>query len=158
MKYHFIFIISLIVYLLIFITLGTSTSIEYVSLTPAIGKVRISIFDSLCEPIEMATICVMETHEYYTTGKLGECELVLPAKKTNKFSNGPNWTEYTLIITKNGFIPHILYGLKAQANITRTGIVVTMKELSPYTLETFTQSYDFPTSIYSTNIINQNKK
>jgi len=158
MKRIILFIFSLSLFIVLLGLATTPSSINPVSLTNSIGKVRISVFDSHCEPIEMASVCITESHEYHTTGKLGECELSFQTKTDNRFSPSPNWTEYTLIISKNGYIPHILYGLKVQPNITRTGIVITLKEISPYETATHTQSYDFPTDAHSTFIINRYKK
>ena len=126
--------------------------------TLSTSKVRISVFDEQNQPIDMATIYIVETHEYYSTAKLGQLELSLETTSKNNIFKKENWQEYTLLIYKNGYIPHVLYGLKAIPKINRTGIVVTLKDTSHNTNIPFTQSYDFPSDDYSTNIINNHKK
>jgi len=158
-KIYFMF--SLILFLVILMLQSTSASITIQTITSTtFGKLRLSIFDESNQPIYMAKIFVKETNGQFNSGKLGECELTLPTNKTNQFSNAPTWTEYTIVIDKNGFIPHILYGAKVKQNITRTGIVITLHEITPNQEYIFTTSYDFPEESYSTNIINKytNKK
>ena len=99
------------------------------------GKIRISIFDKYNQPIFLAKITIKETFEEYQTGKLGECEISLPSSSFNNTNKKlENWTEYTLIIEKNGFSPHIIYGLKIIPNITIPHQSTSNSELTVLTL------------------------
>ena len=126
------------------------------------GKAIISVFDKQYNsPILNATICVLETREYYQTNKLGSSIISLPTKATNKLkysSPEKNWTEYTLLIYKNGYYPHILYGLQIEHNITTSGIVIELEELSEYTSHNHTQSYYYPNDAWVENVIKEYKK
>ena len=136
----------------------SSTNSKSTTMNATWAKVRISVFDEQNQPINMATICVIETNEYFSTEKLGICELAFSINLKDNIFVSQKWDEFTLLIYKNGYIPHIIYGLKAIPNITRTGIVITLKAPTNQTEITFTQSYDFPSKDQTTIIINKHKK
>lgn len=148
----------LLIFLLIYTTIIIAPSSQLVNLSSTWAKIRISIFDEQHQPIDMATICIVETNEYLSSGKLGQCELNFnTSAKINLFNNA-KWEEFTILIYKNGYKPHIIYGLKAIPNITRTGIVITLKSTIYDNNKKFETSYDFPPNDYSNYIINSHKK
>ena len=125
------------------------------------GKVVISVFSkSDHTPIENATVCVIETNEYFFTSSLGSTQKIQlqASKKSDIYFSLNTWTEYTLLIYKNGFYPHLYYGLKIQPNQTKTGIVITLTERMPHDEFTFTQSYEYPSTSWSENIIDKYKR
>lgn len=127
---------------------------------PKSGKVIISVFCN-SQPLPNATICIIETSEYYYTNPNGYTKTIeLPTKEVNKISvnNAKPYTEYTLLVYKNGYLPHIYYGLKITAGQTKLGVVVSLTEYGIYPSLTYTESYEFPNTSFSENIIINHKK
>lgn len=128
-----------------------------------IGKVLISVLDEKEHtPILNASICIIETREYYETNKLGQTDVIsLPAKSSNTLNATPPTKAhetYTLLIYKNGYFPHIYYGLKIENNITKTGVVISLTERYPEADFTYTESYEFPTPTWSQELIDKYRK
>lgn len=155
-------LILLAVISLISITHISFSSYITASNTPTYGSAIISVFDKQDQtPINNATICIIETGDYYLTNKLGSIKFTLPAKNTNKLSlSNPNknWQEYTLLVYSNGFYPHIYYGLKIVDNNTKTGIVIKLEKLSHNSSQNFTQEYEYPNDIWTLQLIKKYKK
>ena len=130
--------------------------------TTGMGSAIISVLNKQDNsPVFDATICIVETKEYYQTNKLGSIKLSLPAKSTNKlqFKNPQKeWQEYTLLIYKNGFYPHIYHSLKITSNITRSGIVINLEEILNNSDISYTQEYEYPNNIWCEQLINNHKK
>lgn len=158
MKKNLIFFTTLILFILTTTIPITSSNLKEISLSTTWAKVRLSVFDEQNQPIDMATICIIETNEYYTTQKLGQCEIKFIINKTSNIFKSSSWEEFTLLIYKNGYKPHILFGLKAIPNITKTGIVITLIDVNYNTENTYTQSYDYPNNTHALKILNEYKK
>lgn len=158
MKNNLIFVICLLVLILAILLPIQSSATNFVNTSYNWSKIRISVFDEQNQPIDMATVCIVETNEYFQTAKLGQIELCLELPAKNNIFKKNNWQEYTILIYKNGYKPHILYGLKAIPDITRTGIVVILKDNLNSKDIPFTESYDYPSHDYSSTIIDKYKK
>lgn len=158
MKNKLTFLLTLLIFLCVLSIPTSSFATQTTSNNSSFCKVRISVFDEQNQPIDMATICIVETQEYFSTSRLGQLELSFSIESDKNIFKKTNWKEFTLLIYKNGYRPHILYGLKAIPNINRTGIVITLKDTTQNKEIPFTQSYDYPTTDFSSNIINQFKK
>jgi len=138
-----------------------SNPTQYTSNTQKIGQAIISVFDSQENtPIQNATICILETKEYYQTNKLGSIKFSLPANNNNslKYSSPKkDWQEYTLLIYKNGYYPHLYFGLKIKHNTLSSGIAITLKNLSFPNDTPYTTDYSYPTHDWLEQIINEYK-
>lgn len=139
-----------------------STSL-LVSSDQKFGSVVISVFniqDHLA--IENATIVILETQEYYQSGKLGATQTIeLPTETKNKLtfsSPSKDWTEYTLLIYKNGFYPHIHHGLKITPNYKKIGVIINLTPISSSDTTTHTESYEYPPTNWSIEIIDKYRK
>ena len=134
-----------------------------VSSTNPTGKLIVSVFDDFeTTPIKNATICVIETNEYYYTDSLGRTKpITLYAKPPTKLSKRKyadgSPEEYTILCYKNGYTPHILYGVKIINNQTRVGVIISLENLTEDS-PPYTESYDFPTEDFSLEILNKYKK
>lgn len=130
---------------------------------PAFGRVKISVLDSVnLTPIKDATVCVVETREYYPTNSLGQTNTIkLLAKTPTNLNQTPptkSTETYTLLVYKNGFFPHIYHGLKIQPNITKTGVVIMLTEVYSAANFSHTESYEYPSQDWSTELIKNYKK
>lgn len=134
----------------------------YTSVTVASGKAVVAVFDKYENtPIDNATICVLETREYYQTQKLGSCVLTFETTKQTKpiFNNSlKEFDEYTLLIYKNGYYPHFYHNLKIQHNITRTGIIIKLEPLALETEISYTEDFDYPPQDWSETAIQYYRK
>ena len=161
MKTKTIFVLLCMLFIFIMAVVYCPSYITSSSTSPN-GSAIVSVFDKQDQtPINNATICIIETGEYFTTNKLGAIKFTLPAKAKNKlsFSNpNKNWQEYTLLIYSNGFYPHVYYGLKIVANNTKTGIVINLEQLSTNSPQTYTQEYEYPNDIWTLQLIKKYKK
>ena len=79
------------------------------------------------KPIDNATICVIETKEYFATNKNGVSEkITLPILKNKNLDNSlnQNWGEITLLAYKPGYSDHILFSEPVPINQTRYGLII----------------------------------
>lgn len=83
------------------------------------------------EPIQNATVCVVESRSYYVTNKYGMTKrFEVPILMNTNFDNSAKryWGEITLLVYKNGYNNHIVFYVRVIENQTRVGKIV---ELSP---------------------------
>lgn len=160
-KFFFSSILILCFIVFIFIFSYNSQSV-YTLATVAEGKAIIAVFDKHENtPIDNASICVLDTREYYQTNKLGSCVLSFETSKQTKpiFNNSlKEFDEYTLLIYKNGYYPHFYHNLKIEHNITRTGIIIKLEPLSLETEISYTEDFDFPPQDWSKTAIQYYRK
>lgn len=157
--------ISITILTLVFLSLLLFNSALYSSATQtnspySQGKVVINVYSGTT-PIDNATVCIIETGEYYYTTQSGATKTItIPAtseKQFKSFKDKP-FTEYTLLVYKNGYLPHIYYGLKITPNTTKIGVTINLTELGINPNIAYTQSYEYPSDAYSENIIASYKK
>lgn len=159
------FLISLLasVIFAVGIILNITPQIKETSNQENISSVYISVLDIYdLTPINNATIIITETGEHHQTNDLGSSgKITLPYHKENKiktsFKDKP-WNEYTIIITKNGYIPHIHFGLKIESGRTKTGTTIKLTPLELGDETKFTTSYEYPSNTYITSLIEKHNK
>lgn len=146
---HLICVALFFVFIFIFIN---KSEISQVSKKTNFGKVIISVVNkNTSSPIKNATICITDTHEYFYTSSLGMTDPI-------KLECTNNNSYYTLIIYKNGFIPHIYHRLSIEPNTTKTGVIINLEERYEEAPYSYTESYEFPSKSWSETLIKNNKK
>jgi len=157
---HFLLSLTMIFIYIVFCFLFScsSTSFTQTNQTGNQSKITISVFSG-STPIENATVCIIETQEYYYTNKHGTtAPIYLLSSKQSLIQKNISFTEYTLLVYKNGYLPHIYYGLKITHNQNRLGIAISLTEYGILPNATFTESYEYPPKSFSENIITTYKK
>lgn len=157
--FSFTLIFCFVIFLFFF---SYSTQPISTSITQTCGRAIIAVFDKYdSTPIDNATICILETREYYQTNKLGSLILSFETTRQTKpvFNNSlKDFDEYTLLIYKNGYFPHFYHNLKIEHNITRSGIIVNLEPLYPEAEISYTEDFDYPSSDWSKSVIKYFRK
>ena len=98
------------------------------------GKIQVKVLEAnTFEPIDNATVCIIETRHYETTNKFGKTSFMnVPILRNNNFdiSLFRNWGELTILVYKNGYTDNISFYNSIIPNTTRLDFVV---YLSPIT-------------------------
>ena len=142
--------------------LYTSPTIKATSSKASFSKTIISVYDKITnKPINNAKIVIAETSEcYYTSSRGTTPTITLPYTKNERFkqstANKP-WTEFTLIIFKSGYLPHIHYNFKTEENRTKLGTIINLTPIINETEQVFTTSYEEPSDNYSLSLIQKYK-
>lgn len=84
---------------------------------------KISIIDlKTREPINNATVCIVETERYYTTDKNGNTPTIqVPYIKNSNFDNilERPWGDITILAYKDGYVDYLVFYIMVQKNSTR---------------------------------------
>lgn len=145
------------------ITLFSAPQITKTSSMVCYSSVIISVFDKAnLTPIKNANILIIETNENYQTNSLGSSgKITLPYHQKEKISSSIKdkpWNEYTLLVTKNGYLPHLHFNLKIEKDKIKTGVVISLTEIQNEPNSTFTTSYELPPTTYIEDIIKKHTK
>ncbi len=79
------------------------------------------------EPIDNATICILNTREYYSTNKYGYTDTIKLQLYEDSFDG--EFYYFDLLIYKNGFNEFLYFNLKTKPNQKRTDIVIDLTEI-----------------------------
>jgi hypothetical protein len=74
------------------------------------------------EPLENATVCIVETSKYYTTDKQGNTPTIqVPYLKNSNFDNVLErpWGDITILAYKDGYVDYLVFYIMVQKNKTR---------------------------------------
>jgi hypothetical protein len=84
---------------------------------------KISIIDlKTREPLENATVCILETKQYYTTDKYGNTPTIqAPYLKNSNFDDVLErpWGDITILAYKDGYVDYLVFYIMVQKNKTR---------------------------------------
>ncbi len=102
-----------------------STTVTDVSTKTQFANVIIQVKNKQTNnPINNASICILNTRQYYYTNKNGYSESIsIPLFDEYKVED---YYIYNLLIYKNGYNDYIYYGLKVKPNQKRADIVISL--------------------------------
>ena len=157
MKTKILFLLVCFVFIICTIIASIPNLSIIINSTPREGRAIIAVYDKFeSTPIQNATVCILETQTYYETSKLGLVTLSFPLSTKNTLNTSPldaPFQNFTLLIYANGYLPHFYHGIKIEHNITKTGVVINLTPLTTNLNSTYTESYEFPNTAYSENLI-----
>ena len=108
------------------------------------------------EPIGNATVCIINTKEYYSTDKYGYTETIrLPLFDIFK---SDEFYLFNLLIYKKGYNDFLYFNLKAKQNQKRTDIVIELTQIINDADNTPTLLFEEPLNITIEKIIKENKR
>lgn len=124
-----LFCFSLIESIILVVVLFNSSNLATPTMANAqMGKIVVTVLETnTLNPIDNATVCVIETRKYYATNKKGLTETITVPIITNDNFNQSlkrDWGEITLLIYKTGYADSINFYTAITNNNTRVGFVV----------------------------------
>lgn len=126
------------------------------------GRLAITVLElNTNKPVDNASICIVESREYYSTNKNGLTDTIqVPILKNNNLNNSlqTNWGEITLLVYKPGFADHVAFYQSVPIKQTRLGVVVYLTPIysADDTLPTITTNA--PNNIWIKELIKTYKK
>ncbi len=132
-------VIVLLILNIFFALMLAPNNTSIVAANDRFGKIVITVLEKgTNKPIDNAKICLIETHEYFSTNKNGLSDtLQVPILRNENFDNSlkRTWGDITLLVYKPGYSDHISFYEQVPVNQTRLGVVI---YLSPIYSETDT--------------------
>ena len=157
-------------YAIIFVLLSISNIVMFSSYTKSIsanssqktGYATIKVIESnTLAPINNATICIIETREYFQTDKYGYTQKIsLPIIPNTNFdiSLKRNWGDFTILAYKSGYSSFISYYNKVYDGITSVGIICTLSPIINPSDPLVISSANKPPDDYSSTLVKLYKK
>ena len=151
--------------LFLFFQLGKTSSLKSVNNSidyNSTGNVIVQVIDDFTnEPIEGATVCILETRHYEMTNKYGSTNSIeVPIIKNKNFDLylKRTWGEITVLVYKNGYADNISFYNLIMPNTTRAGLIIRMKEIINSEDNSPTISLNKPTPEWTETLIKLYKK
>ena len=126
------------------------------------GEIVVTVLETnTLNPVDNATVCIIETKKYYQTNTKGLTEKIsAPILKNQNFNNSLErpWGELTILVYKPGYADSINFYTAINQNTTRVGFVVYLTPIINEEDNTPTVNTETPNPSYITQLINLFKK
>ena len=127
-----------------------------------VGTFVVTVLESgSLNPIDNATVCIVETKKYYQTNKHGSTnKLTAPILNSSPLNNSliQNWGEITLLVYKPGYADTIIFNTAIFVDKIRIGIVVFLNPIINNEDNKPTIISETPNEIWVKELIKLNKK
>ena len=143
---------------LIFSIIFISNNSSFVNTNISQAYVIVKVTDESGNPIQNARVTVIESKTTHITDNNGQTEKIsVPVKidGSYNFLAPKTFSEITIVAKASGFASHIKYNVKITAGTTRTGIVLTLKQIINENDDNLIISQELPDESFSNLIVNK---
>ena len=142
--------------------LKSSNLIKPTSANAQMGKIIVTVLEAnTLNPIDNATVCIIETRKYYSTNQKGLTEnIIVPILPNDNFNQSlkRNWGEMTILVYKSGYADSINFYTAITNNNTRVGFVVYLTPIINEEDNKPNINVEQPNSTWTQELINLYKK
>lgn len=158
-----LFLFSILANIMLTIILISNNSMSTETTAKAdTGKIVVTVLEAnTLNPVDNATVCVIETRKYYNTNLKGLTEnIIVPILPNNNFNIAlPRaWGEITLLVYKPGYADSINFYTSITTNTTRVGFIVYLTPIINEGDETPEINVESPNTIWAQELIKLYKK
>ena len=159
----FLLLLNIISSFYLFYNLGQNSASKQINaISNQSGRIQIEVLDDLSgKPIDMASVCIIETRHYEKTDKYGKTGFIeVPILKNNNFdiSLERPYGEFTILVYKDGYADNISFYNLIKPNTTKIGIKIRLRTIINAEDEFTTISVNPPDQHWSDALIKLYKK